>query len=233
MSLVDEFLLRREASPKQRPANVLYVTDLTKPCLRSSYFGIVARKPFGIETLRVFQAGNLLEGYWVSVLEEHPDFRVLATQVPVYHYFGDWEVHGRADVVSQYRKGPFVVHEVKSTKSLYYIRKEGRPKQEHLDQLQFYLVGLGIRRGRVDYLDKSSLLQGGDMIDVSFPVEANPSRFAALVARARELTGALTVGAPPSAVPCWLCDYCLHAQECQEVDTTNQINGSDATEEAL
>ena len=86
MSLVDESLLRREASPKRRPPNVIWVTDLTKPCLRSSYYGVVARKPYDLESLRVFQAGNLLEEYWIRVLRENPDYKVLETQVPVYYY---------------------------------------------------------------------------------------------------------------------------------------------------
>lgn len=216
MSLVDEFLMRREASPKRRPPNILWVTDLTKPCLRISYYGIVTKKTYDLESLRVFQAGNLLEEYWVRVLREHPDYEVLGTQVPVYYYFDEWEIHGRADILTQYKRGQILVHEVKSTKSLYFIRKEGRSRPEHLAQVNYYVVMLGLSHGQIDYLDKSALLQGKSVVDASYLVEADSAGFSIFVERAVELAKALSERSSPPAVSCWLCDYCLYREECGE-----------------
>lgn len=178
----------------------------------------MTKKPYGIESLRVFQAGNLLEEYWVRVLEEHPDYEVLATQVPVYHYFDDWEIHGRADILTQHNRGYLVTHEVNSTRSLYYIRKDGRPRQEHLDQLNFYVVRLGLSYGQLDYLDKSALLKGDGVIDTSYITEADPTRFQVTVSKARKLVKALTDEDPPQPLPCWLCGYCLYKEECRKRD---------------
>jgi len=142
---------------------------------------------------------------------------VLAIQVTVYHYFDDWEIHGRADILIQYKHGQLVVHEVKSTKSLYYIRKEGSPRQEHLDQLNFYVIQLGLNQGQIDYLDKTALLKGNGIVDSSFIVEVDPTRFKAVVGRALDLVKALTDEDPSQPKPCWQCDYCLHEEECPEV----------------
>ena len=216
MSLIDDSLLRQETTPRVRPQNVLWVTDLTKPCLRSSFYGIVAKKPYDLEALRVFQAGNLLEEYWIRVLREHPDYEVLGTQMPAYYYFDDWEIHGRADILAQHKRGRLMVHEVKSTKSLYFIRKEGGPRQEHIAQVNYYAIMLGLSHGQIDYLDKSALLRGKSVIDASYIVEADSAGFSIFVERAVELAKSLSERSPPPAVKCWLCDYCLHREECRE-----------------
>ena len=93
-----------------------------------------------------------------------------------------------------------------------------RPKPEHLDQLNFYMVGLGVGSGQVDYLDKSALLTGETPIDLSFRVEADEERFNALVERAETLSKVISRKEPPQANSCWLCDYCQHHEECSECD---------------
>ena len=157
----------------------------------------------------------MIEDYWIQVLEAHPHYRVIGTQVPVYYYLGDWEIHGRADVLTQHKNGSLHVHEVKSIKNLYHVRRSGRPKPEHVDQLQFYLVGLGVDQGRVDYLDKSAFMQGKDVIDQSFMMTAERSVFTRLVNSARILISARESQSAPSPFPCWLCDYCQHSSICQ------------------
>ena len=78
--------------------------------------------------------------------------------------------------------------------------------------MQFYMNVLGIKRGRIDYLDKGAFLEGENPIDSFFEIDANPAVFAWLVARAGTLNAALKAEEPPVANPnAWggrICDYC-------------------------
>lgn len=211
MSLIDNALMRRKE--KTRPPGVLYVTAICTPCLRSSYMKIVEPVPYPIETLRIFEVGNFLEDYWVGVLRENPDYDVLATQLRIRHYAGDIKIHGMADILVQHRKRELVLHEVKSARSLSYRRNNG-PSPDHVSQLQFYMVGAGIRQGQIDYLDKSSILNGVNPIDLSFRVQADEDHYFELISRARMLTHALKYKQPPLPQKSWLCDYCNYKEDC-------------------
>lgn len=61
MSLIDERLLKNRENRRVRPPHMLYVTDLTHPCLQQIHHKIREDRPFELETLRIFQAGRKKE----------------------------------------------------------------------------------------------------------------------------------------------------------------------------
>ncbi len=211
MSLIDIDLQRREENGKVRPPKTLYVTDIVKPCLRQAYFNIIIDKPYPLESLRIFEAGNILENYWISILEKSE--KILARQLPAYVNLGDWAVHGRIDILTQRANEKVLIHEVKSAKKFY-----GSAQNEHLDQLQFYLNATGIYYGCVDYLDKTALMTGDAQIDTSIEVTKNQDDFLRITAKAGELINFLESSElPPSNSTAWkgrICDYCQFRAEC-------------------
>ena len=65
-SLIDEYLAEKEANGKIRENNVLFVTDLTKECLRNAYYDITIDTPATPKQLRIFASGNMIEEFWVN-----------------------------------------------------------------------------------------------------------------------------------------------------------------------
>jgi len=202
---------------KKRPKGMLYVTDLTKECIKNAYHSIVDGSTYPIDTLRIFESGNMIEDWWTKVLEQDPTINVIGTQVKCYHVDREQniEIHGRLDILCQHNNSKLVAHEVKSNKSNYYLKD--KPKDAHYQQLQFYLNSLGLDFGWVDYLDKTVMLSGGEAetkVDKCFLVERNYEVFASMVQRAKELNGYLQTNDPP-AQKGWLCDYCQYVGMCK------------------
>lgn len=215
MSIIDEYLVSRPS--KDRANGIIYVTDLVKPCLRQAYLDIKSPKQFDASTLRIFEAGRMIEDWWLGVLRVTPGYSVLGQQlVARWPLKNGGSIHGRIDALVQVNDGALVVHEVKSAKSLAYMN--GAAKPEHVAQLQFYLNVLNVEWGQIDYLDKSVLLQGGGdaaRVDQSFSVQRDPAAFAALVGRATLLLIALRADELPMWTQGWQCDYCLHKGGCK------------------
>lgn len=216
-SIIDEHLLSKRRQRKPRPPNILYVTDLTKPCQRAAYFSILHPREYPVETLRIFEAGNLLEDYWTEILRKDAAIQVLGTQIPAYHRNQNYEIHGRLDILCQHNNAAIVGHEVKSAKTTSWLHT---PKEDHAAQIQFYINALAIDFGQVDYLDKQALLTGETRIDTTFTVERDYAAYAKLIGVANRLHTAWRTLTPPPANPAaWngkYCDYCQHRDLCDE-----------------
>lgn len=221
MSIIDDYIEKKQANRKVREPNILYVTDITKPCMRNSYYSITLDKPTKPETLRIFQIGTLLEDYYLTALQASENINVLGTQIAARHRDQDgFEIHGRCDAIAQHGDATLVIHEVKSAKSSSW-RDEAQP--EHVDQLQFYLNILGIDTGLIDYVDKTIMLQGNDPRhpneknppDRSFPITRDQEAYKTLLEKARKLHAYLKKREPPPPTECWQCNgYCDYAEEC-------------------
>ena len=225
-SCIDEHLLKGQELRRVRQPKTLYASDLAHPCPRQIYHKVTEDRPHDIETLRVFQAGVPLENYWTDILAKRQDTRIIATQVPAHHTITVedtiWEIHGYVDILAQHNKGHLVVHEIKSTKSAYYLRLEEAPKPEHMPQLQFYLNALGVDHGRIDYLDKRALLEGTTSIDHSFPVQRSTEAMQDILHLAGQIASNLQKQIIPEGTPeAWngkVCNYCNYKDLCQEAD---------------
>ena len=236
-SLFDDYLTSQPDKPRE--VGVFWVTDLVKPCLRQAYLDVVDPRPQLIETLRIFEAGRVLERLWVDQVLP-TQFRVISTQLPARYYGEGFAVHGRVDALVQHGDRALVVHEVKSQRTAAWLRE---PKPEHVEQLQFYLAALGLDWGQIDYLDKTILLQGRDVkarpgeggaVDKSFQIQRDTQVFAELVRRGRFLAEAIKAGKPPAKAECWMCQgYCDYAIECRAENGGQPLNaGLNVVEEA-
>ena len=211
MSIVDQYLGAQPGKP--RLPGVYYVTDLTKSCMRQAYLDIVEPKQFDVSTLRIFEAGRLIEGFWVDVLSKTPGYYLLGTQLMA-RWRASWgSIHGRVDALFQHSEGSIVVHEVKSAKSLNYMN--GSAKPEHVQQLQFYLGALNVEFGSVDYISKENLLQGLGVVEQCYQVRRDPAVFVYMVKRGEELAGYVSRSEVPATCSGWQCDYCLHQGNCK------------------
>jgi len=228
MSIIDEYLRLREENRRIRAPNTLYTTDLTHPCPRQIWLNIMHDDPFPPETLRIFDAGRVLEDHWVGVLEKKKDIAVIATQLPARHFFKvdgeEWSIHGRVDILCQHDYDGLIVHEVKTTKNLYYIKRQG-PRQEHIDQIQFYINALGVKHGQIDYLDKEAWLTGEREVDKSFPIEANDTIYSYLTLAAEQIAKDIKYANLPDPNPdAWggrICDFCRYRKLCEEPKDIN------------
>ena len=220
MSIIDEYLLKREENRKIRPPNMYYVTDGTKECIRDAYYGIFLDLPPEVEKLRVFNAGNVLEPWWIQVLSANPRYRVIDTQVRAYHFMpvdGDSvEIHGRLDALVQHDNQTLVGHEIKSQKNLYFIKSRGARKA-HIQQCGFYCTQLGLICGQIDYLDKEAFTQGIHPIDYQYPISQDTMKegYNKIVQEIRILHGYWRGGVLPPKNVCWKCNgYCDHRVLC-------------------
>jgi len=197
-----------------------YVTDGTKECIRDAYYGVFLDIPPEVETLRVFNAGNVLEPWWIQILAANPKYRVLGTQVRAYHYLSvngdDIEIHGRLDALIQHDDQALVGHEVKSQKNLYYIKTRGARKA-HIQQCGFYCTKLGLICGQIDYLDKEAFTQGGRSIDYQYPINQDTMKKGHdnIIQTIRILHGYYRGKTLPPKNKCWKCEeYCDHRILC-------------------
>lgn len=212
--MIDERLL--SSRPKIRASNIFYISDLTKPCARKAYFDIVNPQEYPIKLLRIMETGKILEKYWVRILKQCKNLRVLDIQVPANFIAENFEIRGRIDVLAQHNNGELCLHEVKSIKSFNFL---SQPRKDDCEQLQYYMNVLGVDVGQIDYIDKTSLLNGGEnnySIDLSFKVYRDFNIFNDLVSRANSLYHSINKRTIPKECKGWICNYCQHRIECEE-----------------
>lgn len=225
MSVIDGYLQRLEEDSKLRVPGEYYVTELCKDCLLSVYYNIKEEVPPTKKMLRIFNSGNLLEDFWVQdVLRNTPGVQVVATQLPARYHGKDFEIHGRIDALT-IEGDRMVVRECKTAKTCSWMKEE---KQDHRQQLNFYLCALGIDDGVIDYIDKSILLLGEDPRnpdlppDTHYPVKRDQAEYERMIDTAEYLHQCVSVDMPPEPTVCWMCNgqnrnheiYCDHAAKC-------------------
>jgi len=212
-SWVDEDIQKNHRTFNRRK-DLLWTTEITGPCLRSAFYDHKYGKKPSTESLRVFNAGRVLESWWIDLLERRKDIEVIREDMPCRHINSFYRIHGRADVVIQRDLGNLEVHEIKTIKCFGSFLEE--PKPEHVNQLQFYLNTLGIEKGHIDYINKQTFINGYNKIDKKFEINRNKRTYKKLLKRAHTLFGALLVDIPPSKEECWKCKgYCQYISECQ------------------
>ena len=205
-SLIDEYLAEKEANGKIRENNVLFVTDLTKECLRNAYYDITIDTPATPKQLRIFASGNMIEEFWVNeVLRNSKEIKILGTQLPVRYIdpIEPFEIHGRIDVLCQHNNNQLILHEVKSIKNFYYLHEA---KQDHQLQSGFYLGCLGLEYCDFNYLSKENMLQGLDAVDRTYRVKGDINSYYYVIDSGKILYRSLKDKSPPQKNICWMCD---------------------------
>ena len=181
-------------------------------CLRKQYYSyVLGGAGFSDETLTVFAVGDAVHRMVADFLEISAENREVEIRLPV----GEGaELHGRADIIIA-KNGEERIIEVKSTSHDYTA-----PKPEHELQLQVYLHALGIERGILLYIGKTS----GKI--TAFDIRRDPQKLEEIKERVLALHRAIISRRPPppegKLKPLWQeCRYCPFKHIC-DAETSGQ-----------
>jgi CRISPR/Cas system-associated exonuclease Cas4 (RecB family) len=219
-SLIDQHLhreLREKRVGRYWPSSV-------GMCLRKAWYSYKQPKETPVETLRIFEAGNLVHDFVAEVLrsEKTPGIELLKSELPFELEEDGFVISGRVDdVILVKAEGKTYLVEVKSTKSLAYQKK---PTDSHAMQLQLYMHATGITNGVVLYVEKNTLQAK------EFDVPYDEAAAQAAIDRFRALHKALTEDELPAPeakrvkAMKWMCGYCDWAEECGATGTPPTID---------
>lgn len=206
---LEEAALLEEEDVHFRCRGIYYPSELVFPCPRNHVLRyLYPDKHFtDFETLRRFEQGRLLEGWFIDRLRQSRRWRVLGTQETVGHVgHGRVIFMGRRDA----RAYNIALDQIFSIE----VKKAGLnwnyyPKDEHFSQANFYLKD-GFR-GLLVYVNPFLEVR-------AFPHDFDPELFDRLLFRGYECDGHLGRGTlPPKEPHHWnhqICLYCLYREEC-------------------
>jgi len=208
--MVSRFL-ERESRPKT--AGRYYPSEIGN-CIRKIWYSYKYPLALAPEAAKIFQLGNLMHEFVVEVLksEKNKEVELLKSEFPLKIEGKNFVVSGRVDdLVLVKESGKSWVVEVKSTKSVDYVKK---PDPKHVMQLQLYMHATGIHNGVVLYVDKT------DLRSVAFPEEYSGEKAKEIMERFAQLHQLLSNDLLPAAEAKkkeemqWMCRYCEYAEKC-------------------
>lgn len=155
--------ITREHKPKKMGR---YYPSEVGSCLRKLWYSYKYPQEVDIDTLKIFEVGNMLHGFVVEVMrnEKNKDIELLSAELPIKVEGKDFVVSGRVDdlvLVKENKKKVLV--EVKSTRNVEFIEQ---PQSNHVSQLMFYMTATDVHDGVILYIDKNNLHT--KMFEVSF-----------------------------------------------------------------
>jgi hypothetical protein len=211
--LLQEYLERKV---KERKGNIFYPSEIPQ-CLRRTWYFYKKPKKLTFELLKLFQAGNLVHNFLISVFLnsfQRDKIQFFDYEGKVRYTGKNFEIIGRYDdvVMININDEP-KLFELKTARNLEFI-KEVKP--HHFSQINFYLKQLGLEKGWVVYIDRRNL-----NIRV-FEINFSEEKFQELVKRAEILWNHLKENKLPVAEAkvnksmSWACRYCSFLQECEK-----------------
>jgi len=184
-------------------------------CMRKVWYSYRYPQEAQPELLKIFEVGNMLHGFVVEVLrsEKNKDVQLLRSEFPLKIHTPEFTVSGRVDdLVLVKTSGKTIVVEVKSTKSIDYVKEASEP---HVMQLQLYMHATGIHNGTVLYVDKNNLQSK------QFEVNYSEQQVKEIMHRFSQLHKLLTSNLLPideakkSEAKQWMCRYCEYKEKCE------------------
>lgn len=180
--------IQRKAHSRVYLPQVYHVTELTG-CLRRAFFRRMFKSmEISSSSAWWFYRGNLFDFEWTPLFERNQGTGVVQKE--------EISIVGTYDFVYQNEKlgdDEAVLHDLKSTQSLYYLRQEDFPHKSHVEQVQAYLGIFKYNKGRIIYYDFSD-------DPVQFNIEKDEGVLDRLFERARLLGEALEKR-DPAALP--------------------------------
>ena len=211
--------LYREA--RQRTPGKYYPSEVGQ-CLRKSWFNIKMPKPVEPEVTKIFEAGNLFHEFVVEVLksDKNPEIELVADEMPLKYKIDDFEISGRIDDIIQLKyNGEKVLIEVKSTKSLEFLRE---PSEAYVMQIQFYMHVTEIKKGALLYIEKNTLKSK------AFFMDYDPKIAETVIGRFKELHSSVAGNSMPGPEAKlnyrkkWMCNFCAYKNECDGIEQGQQ-----------
>jgi len=210
--MVDRYI---ERSSRPKTVGRYYPSEIGG-CMRKVWYSYKYHQPLEPQLLKIFAVGNMMHDLVVKVLEseKNQDVQLLQSEFPLKIETPDFLISGRVDdLVLVKTSGKTFVVEVKSTKSIDYVKEAS---ESHVMQLQLYMHATGIHNGLVLYVDKSNLQSK------QFPVDYSESYVEEILQRFKQLHQLLTSELLPmdeakkSEKKQWMCRYCEHAERCEK-----------------
>jgi len=213
--------LKEKREKEFREARIgFYRISLVPYCLRKQWYVYNnVKMPVNEELLRIFGIGELFHEFVEKIAKERYGSSV-RTEVDVKIDLNGFSLVGRADLIIG-----DVVYELKTVKSLWYRTREGNfremdLKKEHVEQLNCYLKGLGLKKGIVVYIDKRDLKMK------QHEVRFSPRLWNRTVEKVRRLHRFLLENTPPLVKFGWECRMCEYKWLCfKEGEKKRQVEG--------
>jgi len=171
--------IQRKARNRVNLPHVYHVTELTG-CLRKAFFHRVFENiEIPLSSAWWFYRGSLFDEEWSPLFEKNQESKAVTRD--------GITIVGTYDFVFQNKKlgdTEPVIHDLKSTQSLYYLRRDDAPHRSHVEQVQAYMAMFGYNKGRIIYYDLSDN-------PIQFDVEKDDKILDKLFERAKKLDEAI------------------------------------------
>ncbi len=203
-----------ERSSRPKSLGRYYPSEIGS-CMRKVWYSYKYPQELQPELLKIFEVGNMLHGFVVEVLksEKNKDVQLLRSEFPLKIETPDFLISGRVDdLVLVKASGKTIVVEVKSTKSIDFVKEAS---ESHVMQLQLYMHATGIHNGMVLYIDK------GNLQSKQFPIEYDEGQVKEILERFKQLHQLLTSNLLPideakkNQDKQWLCRFCEYTEKCE------------------
>ncbi len=204
--IIDKFYLD---SNKDRVQTSFYVSQAGK-CPRQVFFKFknAPKKELEANILRLFDHGDHMHQLIMKPLLSTRDIHVVASEVDIPP---QELVRGRADAIVSDGKDLYVL-DIKSMNSMMF-QKMTEPKEDNVDQLQFYLHYFRIPKGILLYVDKDKLQLK------EFIVEYDKNKTKEMIEGLRKLKSQIESDVVPPRIPeypaKWPCGYCEYRAVCE------------------
>jgi hypothetical protein len=219
-SLIDQSIAKKNKDRDKKTQTSWYISSIGA-CMRGNYLsrlGVEPDIPFTKRVLRIFDMGNKVEDWVVSLLKEQEGY-IIDTQVRVEDE--KLNVSGYADVMITNKKTKEEkIYEIKSkhSRSFHWMDKKGQGAQrEHEYQLWTYLYLLGIDEGSIVYISKD------DSCILEYPVKRDDEEIKKEVFDYLNLMNKAWKEKDPRILPlpdqnAWQGKYCSYHKKCLEID---------------
>ena len=203
--IIDKFYLDKQQDREQR---YFYISDAGR-CPRSIFFKFknAPRKQMKANILRLFDHGDHIHQLIMKTLLGSRDIHVIGSEINI---APQELIHGRADAIISDGKDLYVL-DIKSMNSMIF-RNLTAPKQDNVDQLQFYLHYFKIPKGILLYVNKDNQELK------EFLVNYDKARVELLLSQLTDLKKKIDANVVPLRFPeypnCWQCNYCQFKEIC-------------------
>jgi len=185
-------------------------------CMRKIWYSYKYPKKTDAELAKIFEMGNIVHDFVVEVLksEKNKNVELISVEVPFKQQIEGFVISGRIDDLILIKdKNKKILVEVKSTKSLAYIKEA---QQSHRMQLQLYMHATKVHSGIVLYVEKNTLQSS--VFEVSYSEEEAQG----IIKRFKNLHSSLKNDLLPIAEAKklegkeWQCRFCEYSEKCEK-----------------
>jgi CRISPR/Cas system-associated exonuclease Cas4 (RecB family) len=203
--LINQYYLDKQ---KDKEQHHFYISDAGK-CGRKTFFKFkkAPREEIEARVLRLFDYGDSIHQFIMRPLLSMRKLHVIASEVNIPP---QELVSGRADAVLSDGKDLYVL-DIKSMNSMVF-KNLGKPKEEHIDQIQLYLHFLDPKKGILLYVNKDNQ----ELKEFFVPYDQKRAR--ALVKEFVNIKSKIDANIIPPRLPDWpdnwQCKYCSFKEIC-------------------